>query len=237
MSTQNRWDWNLHPILLLVLILWGFAGLVALFQMVHPVTWQTIGYEVWHMPDGMGALLGSFFGLFGVAVSALIGFRTLKNGQEHAAELARKQQTERAEASSRAVASALYGELKAVRQISESYERRLKGAQASFDDRAKEDPTRLVDVHIIHQTIETPVFTAYVARLGELQPEIAMCISFIYNTLSDLVSMEGYKWSDQIEARIFAKLANVSRVKAALIVREIDRVTGMLQSKGMLSSI
>jgi hypothetical protein len=78
-----------------------FAGTIAATY----IPWGNAWAEIWHMPEGMGALLGSFFGLIGVAISALIGFQTLKAGQAHAASLARGEEKERRELGGEVVSS------------------------------------------------------------------------------------------------------------------------------------
>ena len=128
--------------------------------------------------------MGSLFGLLAVALSAWLGFNSLKKANEHQAELRREEDETNRNLGRAALAAAIRAEIQNYRNIFEEHSENIK-EHRDYMVRALEanrgDARKFMNVPIPDAT----VFNANAAQIGILGVDTATKVVFAYAGLQD----------------------------------------------------
>lgn len=144
--------------LLVTIVLMALGALIVAGLPAFIAVWP----EIWNMPQGIGALFGSFFGLLSVAGAGLIAYYANKR---------RDEQTRQSEAL--AVAGAIHGELSSILLNTVALVRMLQ-------DQERRGASALIVVAEITSNRETPFFNMLRGDIRHLPPSVAKDIAHAY---------------------------------------------------------
>ncbi len=207
----------------------GAAVLAICMAVVVPAaTWRELATNA----EALGSFLGTILGLFGVAASALIGFQGLRETQRQQAEADRRLATEKRNAETMNLASALRAELICTRATMEALDEQASEQNATWT--AQE---LLHHLNFIHVHLATPIFENNVSKFGWLPPDVsarvvlayAMIDALKHRVVNDLrmFSKETVEINVALVAQAYAKKCRVISEGMGQSIIALDQIPGM----------
>jgi len=159
---------------------WAVCGTADLGSL-DPWSLAWIGHNLWNMPGGIGALIGSLIGFMALYYVTHQGYKHVKEAQKHQAELERTAVVERLEWEQQCLAAGLNGELRAVRTHCEAQIDFLRESVPHFSAAIGQGKEYSVELSPFSQGA---FYKSNAGNLGTLGADLAGEVTSIYEMLA-----------------------------------------------------